>query len=415
VVKCAFVTTLLLCATASSWAQSAPQSPPVERKIDVDIEFATSELPRQIGLLTAMGETANRGADIALDKLIGARKGSDPSGITLRLVRLWFVNLPIAALTTASSHNAGHFARMNEVERGEHVLHITHWPWPVPLVGTVEWGITQFDTPLQEIAVVGGGEQGSSVLKNRIVDKIYASDRADYFDWILVGYASLDFPMYAWTDLRPSHFSSLDTFFNSPRADFSNYVMIQSEIDGRADVRVLSKYASEIRRSAWLNLADFALWSAIARTARYVAAGERTTNNAALTIGRYRIVPGAYASLATLGLERGIDVRIIGGSYLTQVNVRRTSSTPGGEQWGLGLGIRPRLNARLKPEGQFDVWGRPGNHPGLRFEAGVRGPLRAGSQPFTTAFRIGYKTKGYLADAPYRATMLASISTTIRF
>jgi hypothetical protein len=32
-----------------------------------------------------------------------------------------------------------------------------------------------------------------------------------------------------------------------------------------------------------------------------------------------------------------------------------------------------------------------------------------------TAFRIGYKSTGYLADAPYRATLLASISTTIRF
>ena len=28
---------------------------------------------------------------------------------------------------------------------------------------------------------------------------------------------------------------------------------------------------------------------------------------------------------------------------------------------------------------------------------------------------IGYKSEGYLSDAPYRATLLASVSTSIRF
>jgi hypothetical protein len=64
----------------------------------------------------------------------------------------------------------------------------------------------------------------------------------------------------------------------------------------------------------------------------------------------------------------------------------------------------------------MDVWERPGNEStGFRIEAGLRGALRTGFQPFETAFRVGYKSEGYLADAPYRAMLLASISTTIQF
>lgn len=400
----------------TSWAQTAPQpaSPPVERKIDVDLEFATSELPRRVGLYTAMGEAANRGADVALDKLLGPHEGSSRSGIALRLGRLWFVNLPIAALSAAASHNAGHFARMNEVSNEDHFLRVTQWPWPIPLVGTIEWGGTLLVTPLDERSVFGGGEQGSRVAHDRLADKIYASERADYFDWVLLAYASLDFPAYAWTDLRPSHFSSLDTLFNSGRADFSNYVLSVAGDYWEPDLAAIDRHASEIRHSAWLNLADLALWSAVGRTAQYVATGERSTKGLVLPIGRYRIVPGAYASLATPGLERGVDVRVVGDGYLTHVNLRRTSLASGG-RWAAGLGVRPRLNAKLKPEGQLDLWQQLDAGPGFRVEVGARGPLRTGSQPFTTSFRIGYKTKGYLADAPYRATLLASISTTIRF
>jgi hypothetical protein len=421
---------VLSCIAGAAFGQSpAPTQPPIE----IELEYAYSELPRRVGLYTALGEAANRGADLGLDKLFGDGKRGR-SRVALRIARLWLVNLPIAALTTAVSHNAGHFARMNEVERGDHVLHVTQWPWPIPIVGTVEWGTSRIDTPMQQMSVVGGGEQGSGVLKERVVDKIYASDRADYFDWVLAGYAALDFPAYAWTDLRPSHFSSLDRFWSSNPADFRNYVAAEQEMaqqmadddvvpNGEGlfirsvalELRDLSRFARQIRRSAWLNLADYTVWSAFRRTVQYAATGERSTINPALAVGPLRIVPGAYATLGTVGLERGVDVRVLGSRSLTHVNVRHTSPPTGGSRWGFGIGLRSRTATAIQPEGQIDAWQRPEHRTGFRVEAGLRGPLGHGSQPFETAFRVGYKTEGYLTDAPYRATLLASISTTIRF
>lgn len=409
-----------------AFGQSAAQpQPPVE----IELEYARSEIPRRVALFTALGEAANRGADLGLDRIFGG-ENRGRSRLALRIARLWLVNLPIAALTTASSHNAGHFARMNEVEPGDHVLHVTQWPWPVPLVGTIEWGTSRIETPMQEMSVVGGGEQGSGVLKERIVDKIYTSDRADYFDWVLAGYASLDFPAYAWTDLRPAHFSSPDRFWSSNPADFRNYVIAEHRAAGRAgppderffivdfpafELNGFEGFARQIRRSAWLNLADFTVWSAIHRTARYAATGERSTANPAVTVGRVRIIPGAYASLSTVGLERGVDVRMLGSRYLTHLNVRHTSPPTGGSRWGLGLGLRSRTATVIRPEAQIDVWQRLEHRAGFRVEAGIRGPVRKSPQPFETAIRIGYKSEGYLSDAPYRATLLASVSTSIRF
>jgi hypothetical protein len=413
----------MLCVPAVAFAQSPA---PTHSPVDIEVEYARSELPRRVALFMSLGEAANRGADLGLDKVFGdEREGR--SRVALRIARLWFVNLPIAALTTASSHNAGHFARMNEVERGEHVLHVTHWPWPVPLVGTIEWGTSRIETPMQEMSVVGGGEQGSRVLKERVVDKIYTSNRADYFDWVLAGYASLDFPMYAWTDLRPSYFSSPDRFWNSNPADFRNYVHAEQDavriaggdglfaLNPAVQLGGLKRFAREIRRSAWLNLADFTLWSAFQRTIQYAISGERATANPSLSVGPLRLVPGAYATLGTVGLERGLDVRVLGSRYLTHLNIRHTAPPAGGGRWGLGIGMRSRTKTAIRPETQVDVWQRPGNQPGFRVEAGLRGPLRTGSQPFETALRFGYKCEGYLSDAPYRATLLASISTTIRF
>ncbi len=404
---------------------AAPPQPPVA----IELEYAQSELPRRVALFTAASEAANRAADLGLDRLFGnARR--ERSRIVLRIARLWLVNLPIAALTTAASHNAGHFARVNEVGHGEQFLQVTQWPWPIPAVGTVEGSDTLIEDPLMRLAVFGGGEQGSGVLKDKAIDKIYTSDRADYFDWVLAGYASLDFPLYAWTDLRPSYFKSPDSVWNSQLADFRNYVLTEQSMtaanvvraggglylpDPAAQMAGLSRFARQIRRSAWLNLADFTLWSAFHRTVRYAATGERSTANPALTLGCVRIVPGAYATLGTVGLERGVDVRVLGARYVTHVNVRQTSPPPGGSRWGFGVGLRSRTPTAIRPEAQVDLWQRLQRGPGFRVEAGFRAPVRNGSQPFETAFRVGYKSQGYLTEAPYRATLLASISTSIRF
>jgi hypothetical protein len=68
VIRTGLLTAILLSSVAlTAFAQSAAPPPPVE----IELEYAHSELPRQVGLFTALGEAANRGADLGLDKLFG--------------------------------------------------------------------------------------------------------------------------------------------------------------------------------------------------------------------------------------------------------------------------------------------------------------------------------------------------------
>jgi hypothetical protein len=389
---------------------------PAAQPVNVEIELAWSNPPRDVALFTALAEAANRGADLALDKTIGRGEGRGRGQVAGRLARVWLVNLPIAALASAASHNAGHFARASEFGGRHRFLHVTQWPWPVPIMGTIEGSDADLRDPFAALAVVGGGEQGSDVLRGRLLDKIYSGDRADYFDWILLGYAAMDFPLYAWTDLRPSTFASQEAFMSRNPADFRHYVFSEAVIEGRnLDLRTLDRYARSIRRSAWLNLADFSLWNAIARTARYVITGERTTANPAIRLGSIGVVPGAYATLGSIGLERGVDVRLISRSCLTHVNLRAMSVPARGSRWGAGIEIRSRSQDTLRPTIQVDAWQRLEGEAGFRLGTGLRRRLGRGAQPFETGFTIGYKSEGYLNDAPYRAGLLGSLSTTVRF
>jgi hypothetical protein len=284
----------------------------------------------------------------------------------------------------------------------------------VPLVGTLEGSSVALEDPLDRMAVVGGGEQGAHLQKDRLVDKIYSRESADYFDWLVVGYATLDFPTYAWYDLRPSRLASGSAFAEGA-ADFRNYVAALADLEPGGGFETVRRKAREIRRAAWLNLADFTLWSGATRMVRYVRTGQRRTKSPVLRIKGLRLVPGAYSTLSSVGPENGVDVRVLSARYLGHLNVRRTSARQRAGRWGAGFGLTSREARWRLPEMQGDLWQRAGPTPGFRMEAGSRGVLRPGEHALEGAFRLGYKSAGYLVDAPARAGLLASVSASIRF
>ena len=401
---------------ASAQVSNGPSGP-----TEIELELSNSAIRRYAGLFAATGETLNWGADLGLDALVGANAERRPRDLLARLGRLWFVNLPIASLTHAASHDYGHFARGDEAGFHTRALRVTHWPWPIPLTGSVEGeGEGEDDGPRPDpsvkLPILGGGEQGAYTLKQTLTDKIYTADTANYFDWLVLGYAALDFPLYAWSDLSPSSLTSFDAFFRTQQGDFRQYVLALDEIEsGEIKIRTVREYANGIRRDAWLNLADYALWAGFARVGAYVVTGSRRTTNPAIRIGAVRVVPGAHATLSSLGPEKGIDVRLLTSAYLSHLDARAITLPSGRHLWGSGVTMRSRDTRRFLPEARADVWQRPTEGPGFRFEAGARHEIPAFGGRLDASFHVGYKSDGYLADAPERAGILLSLSGTLRY
>ncbi len=409
----------MLLLTASASAQTAASSD--ASRLRVELPVFTSEIPRNVALLATVGQVGNTGADIALDRLFGPADTRGMGSVLRRIGQLWFVNVPIASLTTMMTHNSGHFARAHEF--GADVsMDVTDWPWPVPLSGSVEYLDGLHDaTPALRLAAIGGGEQGSRAARNVLMERILSRDHADYFDHLLLAHSQLDAPLYAWTDLRPRR---LRTFWEGTGrggslADFGQYAfeMASHGLRNRGFLRFedIEREASRLRHAAWLNLADVALWTSAARVIQYVTTGERVAPLTTLRVGWLRLVPGAWASLGSDGPERGVDVWMVSERFLPRVQLRWIDTPSDRRLWALGGTLRAREGAPLLPEARADVWQREGKRAGFRLELGARGTFHRAGRPFETAVMVGYKTEGYLADAPRKAGVLASAGVVIPF
>jgi hypothetical protein len=405
---------LAVALVAMTAVSAAAQSAPADGRADINVEVSSSDMIRRTAIYTAAGQGLNRAADAGLDALFGRTGTRRTRDVFARLGRIWFVNLPIAALAQGAAHDSGHFARLAEFGVHAGRRQMEQWPWPVPIAISVELvpPPESFDAALaQGLAVLGGGEQGSTLTKQRLADQIYQRDATGYFDWMLVAYASLDYPIYAWSDLS----GHIEAAFERGPGDFLQYAEFMTFLGPNPGAEAQARNEDRLRRGAWLNLADYSLWQALIRVGQYVATGERRAENATVRIGALRLVPSAYATLGSLGPERGAEVRFVASSLLTRLNVRYTTTPDEAGLWGAGAVVRSRDPRRLRPEGNVDVWQRPGKGAGVRVEAGSTRTLTIAGHALDVSARIGYKTEGYLTDAPMRATVLAAFSLSTRF
>jgi hypothetical protein len=416
--------TLLVCLL--SWPVPArAQDPSQSSSIQIEFEFSPVNPPRSTAFWMAIGEAANRAADLALDRAFTDTRGGGAGKIAWRLGRLWLVSMPIASFAHGGSHDGGHFARDDEIVSGGHSRTVLRWPWPVPLLVTEEHSAGYDEVHWSEapasayLGPIGGGEQGALALRRRLTDAAYTRGDLGYFDATLLVYATLDFPLYAWTDLRGTPFTSFSRFYEGTPGDFRQYAEAEACVglaSGQApSLAGMNRFGAEIRRSAWLNLADTTLWFSVHRAARYLATGEASGGMPTIRLGNLHLSAGAYATLGSTGLERGIDVRFQQTPRVIRLNVRSVAVPNGRLRWGGGINVLPRAREGIRPLAQLDVWQGLDRGTGARFEAGLRRAFHVGGQPLDTGFRVGYKSEGYLPDAPTRHGVLGSVFTTVRF
>lgn len=420
--SCPLVLLLVLAGARGAGAQ--PSQPPRDREAEIAIEISASDMVRRTAVFVTAGQAVNRAADAAIDAVLGAQRERKPGDVLIRLARLWFVNLPVAALAEGAAHDSGHFARDAEFSNVRGRRHIKQWPWPVPIAVSVEYvGVSsQAEAgPRDALAVLGGGEQAAALGKQRLADQIYRHDASGYFDSVLFAYSSLDYPVYAWSDFGGG--------LGVP-GDFQQYTRLLTilgpvpTVNGGASnggastivgLAAFERNEDRLRSGAWLNLLDFSLWQSIERVGRYVATGQRVTSNATLNVHGLRLVPAAYATLGSEGPERGVDVRVVSSAMLTRVDVRRITTPSDQSLWGTGVAIRSRDMRRFLPEANLDVWQRAGRGAGFRIEAGTAHAMTFAKSNWDASVRLGYKTEGYLLDAPQRATLLATFQLSSRF
>ena len=400
--KCIAILVVLASSTAS--AQSRPDARAV-----VTVGVSGSELERQAYLFTGAAQGVNRAADWGLDTLLRTTHDRNRKGGLIRFARLWLVNLPVASLTQVHVHDSGHFARLREQGVSSWTRETTRWPWPLPLTYSIEYPNEERTfSPRAELAIQGGGEEGSRTLAGHLLDRIYEGESASYFDWVLYGYSKLDFSMYALTDLRDGSTGSGD--FNS----YAWLLLNATREEDRTEAR-LAHYRSDLRQAAVWNLADFSVVAGFARLGQYVVTGERQTGNMTLRLGPVRFVPGGYATLTPDGPEKGVDVRLLGNTYLTTVSAGAISTVSDTHLWRASGQIQPRSNTRILPEVRASIWQRSSARIGGSLEVGAKGRMRVAGRDVGLGGRVGYKTPGYLAGHPEKASVLASATVSAIF
>ena len=127
------------------------------------------------------------------------------------------------------------------------------------------------------------------------------------------------------------------------------------------------------------------------------------------------MVPGAHASLTALGPAKGLDIRLVTSPYLDHVGAEMITTPSNNRLWAATLELRSRDTARLLPDVRLNVWQRPMPDAGFRLEAGVRRVIPRMGGRLEGLVHVGYKTEGYLADAPGRAGLLFSVSAATRY
>jgi hypothetical protein len=391
------------------------------------IEVASASMRRYPVLATAAGQAANRAADAALDHLFGRPNGKTAGAVAKRVLRLWVVGMPIASASSFVAHETGHVSRAEQVDAAVRGLKVRRWPWPLPhLAGTL-----RIDDPVDELAIAAGGGEGSLIQEEALVDRIYERAEADYFDWLLLTYAKLDLPIYTWASRLSDRLAlPFDGLPGDPRRYANEFATRRAFVrfqapPGLSFVPTELEYprvATTIQHGMWLNLADYTLAAAVMRNIQYIASGERVTPNPALKIGRFQFLPGARFGLTSVGLETAITTRVLSSRRLTRAEVRSIETPSGRHLWAAAIDGTPRLTVGLAPTFRADIFQRARDRFGIadeglgvRIEAGFEKPISRVGHLADIGIRLGYKSKGYLADAPYKATMLGAVRVSVRF
>lgn len=368
----------------------------------ITIGASASELDTRIDPVAGVGQAANRMADLGLDALLPRSSDRSARGAWTRLARLWFVNLPVASLAHNYIHDAGHLARLREFGVPSFDKDITSWPWPIPVTISIER--IDENAPLsleQEVAIQAAGEGAARALADRMLDRIYRGEQANYFDWVLFGYAKIDFSTYGLTDLSNDRIDG----------DFSAYTWQRVWLEeSREPDRRYAFYVSQLRHAALWSLADYSLVSALNSVGRYLVTGQRHTPNPVLRLGPVGLVPGAYADLTPDGPERGADLRLVTRAHLTTLSLGAVDTATGTRLWRAAGSLHSRLDTRPMPEVRASLWQQDASSIGGSVEIGARGRVAVGAARLGIVGSIGYKTRGYMSSQPLKASPLASIS-----
>lgn len=426
---CGTLRVLLILAVAvvasveSLTAQTVESQPAVRYTYDVGL--SSVPMTRNAQIFTLAGALADRGANAALDTVLGdVNEKRGAKGVLERIARLWFVDMPIASLAVGGNHEFGHVQRVGWPS--DYVMHVTQWPWPVPMSGIEVMSLTPPPNPLWNLSPVAGGIEADFVNAERALDRMYEGGGASPYEMVHFTYAKAHRTVYVFFggEGDPANYTSTLAFMH-----LGSFTAPASAVEVE-----YGRIRDSMRKGAWLNLLDYALVANVERVlVDYVGRGDPILEPAWLEVGRLRLVPSVNYLFTSRGPQYQVGSRFrmpggVGNAYVRWTEDLRvdyvswedyerfTPQVPFRVRlFGAGVQFRSTSRRTIAPTVSFDGWrdvdGRTGGRVELGgvFHTSALGPRNA------IRFAIGGKTSGYLPGFPDSSGMYVDGGLVISF
>jgi hypothetical protein len=282
----------------------------------------------------------------------------------------------------------------------------------------------------EQLAIFGGGLEGSAVLAARTGDRIHRDGVATPADLALVIVNAIGSEMYILRTLTEDRLSSPERFFQGGLrglpGDPAEFVLglagvrLSNDTPSPADPAVFAEIGSaarSVRRGSLINFIDVELAAAVVGLSQdFIARGTRRVPVRWLRLGPMSLTPRLAYLLTPNGPERQVRTRVKIGAQVGQVYVRwsdpltktatRLVGAGGDYQRAAPRGIVPKL--------AFDAWHNPDGTTGLRGEISASITRGLGDR-FVVSIGAGGKGRGYLQGYALSSGPYAAIGGGVRF
>jgi hypothetical protein len=402
VVRCSVLLALGIGASGVDAQEVAP--------VTVDLMLTTATIDRTASALSTAAAALSRGTDLAMKSALGERvRPTSRTAITLRLAKLLFLDVPITHFVAGLNHEFGHMAWARQ-DGARLAFHLNGGPWSS---NVFDLRCNEPDAPLG-LGTYGGGFDAEFLLERRTWDRVQQDGRSSVNDAVFLLDGAVGRFYYIHQSLSQVTGRMYDDLLYKT-GDPTRYVYQLVQQRGVVFTRdSILAAATSVRRRAWLNFADFALWGQAINLVRHVASGKDAFETRYMNVGSVGLGPFARYGLSPAGPQTEVGTRYRLGRNVGDVSMRWTEPAGNAPLLGTSLAWARTGGAVVNPHVRVDFWRDVTRKNGVRVESGITA-TRWPSPRAGLRLTVGVKTAGYVIGLPRQATAYAETGLRVRF